>query len=168
MAIAFMPVPSVVVRFPVELRAEPSMDLIRAIEPDAREVLLVAECFGLELPAPDLCDRVDAETSRFIAEQVLPLPRGEQGRALRELLHPAVVAAVEACGLADGTSRRSAAAISDLLRAQALGRHWVAALEERSNARMMEAAGLLVVAHCRCQEAHGVSRAVGLARRGEA
>lgn len=99
---------------------------------------------------------------------MLPLPRGEQGRALRDLLHPVVVAAVEACGLADGMSRRSAAAVSDLLHAQALGRCWVTALEERSNARMMEAAGLLVVAYCRCQEAHGVSRAVGMACRGEA
>ena len=68
LAIAFMPVLSVVVRFPMELRAEPSMDLIRAIEPDVREVLLVAECFGLEPPAPDLCGRVDEETARFIAE----------------------------------------------------------------------------------------------------
>jgi len=78
LAITFMPVPSVVVRFPVELRAEPSMDLIHEIEPDAREVVLVAECFGLEPPRLDLCDRVDAETARFIAEQVLPLSCEEQ------------------------------------------------------------------------------------------
>jgi hypothetical protein len=169
LAITFMPVPFVVVRFPVELRAEPSMDLIREIEPDAREVVLVAECFGLEPPMVDLCDRVDAETARFIAEQVLPLSREERGRALRELLHPVVVAAVEACGVADGMSKRSAAAAAgDLLHAQASGGYWMAALEERSNARMMDAAALLIVAHCRCQEAHGVSRAVGMARRGEA
>jgi len=104
LAMTFMPVPSVVVRFPVELRAEPSMDLIREIEPDAREVLLVAECFGLEPPMLDLCDQVDAETARFIAEQVLPLSREERGRALRELLHPVVIAAVEACGMADGVT----------------------------------------------------------------
>jgi len=167
-AMTFMPVPSVVVRFPVELRAEPSMDLIHEIEPDAREVLLVAECFGLEPPLLDLCDQVDAETARFIAEQVLPLSRAEQRRALVELLHPVVVAAVAACGRADGMSKRSAAAAGDLLHAQASGGYWVAALEERSNARMMDAAALLIVAHCRCQEAHGVSRAVGMARRGEA
>ncbi len=168
LAITFMPVPSVVVRFPVELRAGPSMDLIREIEPDAREVVLVAECFGLEAPLVDLCDRVDAETARFIAEQVLPLSRGERGRALRELLHPVVAAAVEACGMADRMSKRSAAAAADLLYAQASGGDWVAALEECSNARMMDAASLLMVAHCRCQEAHGVSRAVGMAHRGEA
>jgi len=163
-----MPVPSVVVRFPLELRAEPSMDLIHEIEPDAREVQLVAECFGLEAPMLDLCDRVDAETARLIAEQVLPLSCEEQRRALVELLHPVVVAAVEACGVADGMSRRSASAAGDLLHAQASGGYWLAALEERSNARMTDAAALLIVAHCRCQEAHGVSRAVGMARRGEA
>jgi len=182
MAITFMPVPSVVVRFPVELRAEPSMDLIHEIEPDAREVLLVAECFGLEPPMVDLCDRVDAETARFIAEQVLPLSREERRRALVELLHPVVVAAVAACGMADGMSKRSAAAAGDLLHAQASGGYWLAALEERSNARMMDAAALLIVAYCRCQEAHGVEpcggdgtagrglgarwRGVDLARRG--
>jgi len=116
----------------------------------------------------DLCDRVDAETARFIAEEVLPLSREEQRRALRELLHPVVVAAVEACGMADGMSRRSAAVAVDLLHAQASGGYWMAALEERSDARMMDAAALLIVAHCWCQEAHGVSRAVGMARRGEA
>jgi len=144
------------------------MDLIHEIEPDAREVLLVAECFGLEAPMLDLCDRVDAETARFIAEQVLPLSREECRRMLGELLHPVVVAAVEACGMADGMSKRSAAAAGDLLHAQASGGYWTAALEERSDARMMDAAALLIVAHCRCQEAHGVSRAVGMACRGEA
>ena len=168
MAITFMPVPSVVVRFPVELRSEPSMDLIHEIEPDAREVLLVAECFGLEAPMVDLWDRVDAETARYIAEQVLPLSRDERRRALVELLHPVVVAAVEACGRADGMSKRSAAAVGDLLRAEASGGYWTAGLRERSDARMKDAAALLIVAHCRCQEAHGVSRAVGMARRGEA
>jgi len=168
LAITFMPVPSVVVRFPVELRSEPSMDLVHEIEPDAREVLLVAECFGLEAPMLDLCDGADAETARFIAKQVLPLSREERRRALEELLHPVVVAAVEACGRADGMSKRSAAAAGDLLRAEASGGYWTAGLKERSDARMMDAAALLIVAHCRCQEAHGVSRAVGIARRGEA
>ncbi len=168
MAITFMPGPSVVLRFPIELRSEPSMELIREIEPDAREVLLVAECFGLEAPMVDLCDRVDAETARFIAEQVLPLPREERRGALGALLHPVVVAAVEACVRADGMSRRSAAAVGDLLRAEASGGYWTAGLKERSDARMMDAAALLIAAHCRCQEAHGVSRAVGMARRGEA
>lgn len=143
------------------------MELVHEIEPDAREVLLVAECFGLEAPMVDLCNRADAETARFIAEQVLPLPREERRRALAELLHPVVVAAVEACARADGMSRRAGAAVGDLLHAEASGGFWLAGLKERSDGRMLDAAALLIVAHCRCQEAHGVSRAVGMARRGE-
>ena len=41
-------------------------------------------------------------------------------------------------------------------------------LEERAEMSALEAGRLLVVAYGRCQEAHGVARAVGLARRGEA
>ena len=41
-------------------------------------------------------------------------------------------------------------------------------LQERADALLNEAAELLIVAHERCQEAHGVHRAVGFARRGEA
>ena len=33
---------------------------------------------------------------------------------------------------------------------------------------LREATGLMIEAHGRCQEAHGVARAVGMARRGEA
>ena len=40
--------------------------------------------------------------------------------------------------------------------------------EERAEVLALEAGRLLVVAYGRCQEAHGVARAVGLARRGEA
>ncbi len=66
-----------VVRFPSELRVLPSMALIGALEPDLREVILLADSLGLELPSPDLCDRVDEETARYVAEQVLPLTASE-------------------------------------------------------------------------------------------
>ncbi|MEJ7715980.1 MAG: hypothetical protein WKF40_09905 [Thermoleophilaceae bacterium] len=41
-------------------------------------------------------------------------------------------------------------------------------LEESADALLNETAELLILAHQRCQEAHGVNRAVGIARRGEA
>ena len=37
-----------VVRFPIERRAKPSMDLVRDIAPDSREVSLVIELFGFD------------------------------------------------------------------------------------------------------------------------
>jgi len=43
-----------VVRFPVERRARPTLELLRGIAPDVREVMNVAEAFGMERPLPDL------------------------------------------------------------------------------------------------------------------
>ena len=42
-----------VIRFPVELRAKPSIDLLSEVAPDSREVELIAEAFGFEPPDPD-------------------------------------------------------------------------------------------------------------------
>src|SRR5277367_1105326 len=42
-----------VIRFPVELRAKPSIDLLIKVAPDSREVELIAEAFGFEPPDPD-------------------------------------------------------------------------------------------------------------------
>ena len=50
-----------VMRFPVERRARPTLDLLREIEPDVREVLQVAESFQLPLPGAELRDAVDEE-----------------------------------------------------------------------------------------------------------
>jgi hypothetical protein len=52
-----------VVRFPVQRRARPIMDLLREIAPDVREVLNLAEAFGMEPPAFDLSDRMDGATA---------------------------------------------------------------------------------------------------------
>jgi len=37
-----------VIRFPVELRAKPSIDLLIEVAPDSREVELIAEAFGFD------------------------------------------------------------------------------------------------------------------------
>ena len=168
MNIELMPGLTNVVRFPVERRVAPSMDVVHAIEPDVREVLRIGESFFLELPDPELANQVDAETARHIAEQVLPLAPAERGPALDDLLRPVVAAAVEACGRADRVAKRSVEAGKKLLRAQTEGGRWLEPLEQAVDALVDEAARLLVLAHQRCREAHGVNRAVGIARRGEA
>ena len=168
MNIELMPGLTNVVRFPVELRVAPSMDLIYEIEPDVREVLRVGESFFLELPEPGLRERVDAETATYIAEHILPLAPGERRRALDDLLRPTVAKAVEACRRADWAGQRSVEAQRRLLHAQTEGGAWMEPLQERADALLNEAAELLIAAHERCQEAHGVHRAVGFARRGEA
>jgi hypothetical protein len=42
-----------VVRFPVELRAKPSIELLIDVAPDSREVELIAEAFGFNAPDPE-------------------------------------------------------------------------------------------------------------------
>ncbi len=157
-----------VVRFSSELRVLPSMALIGALEPDLREVILLADSLGLELPLPDLCDRVDEETARYVAEQVLPLTASERRRALDGLLRPVLLAAVDACRSAALAVRRLAGAASDVRQARVEGGHWTAPLEGIAAALLHDAGCAVIEAHCRCCEARGVGRAVGMAHRGEA
>ncbi len=167
MNIELMPGLTNVVRFPVEERVAPSIAVIHGIEPDVREVLQVCEGFFLELPDPEHANQVDAETARYIAEQVLPLAPSERGPALDDLLRPVVATAVEACRRADQVGKRAVAAGERLAMAQASGGQWLGLLEQDADGLLSQSAELLVLAHQRCQEAHGVSRAVGMARRGE-
>jgi len=165
--IELMPGLTNVVRFPVEERVAPSMAVIHGIEPDVREVLQVCEGFFLELPDPEHANQVDAETARHIAEQVLPLAPSERGPALDDLLRPMVATAVKACRRADQVGKRAVAAGERLALAQAGGGQWLGLLERNADGLLSQSAELLVLAHQRCQEAHGVNRAVGMARRGE-
>ena len=167
MNIELLPGLTNVVRFPVELRVAPSMGVIAEIRPDVREVELVAESFHLELPGPDLRQQVDAQTAAYIAEHILPLTPAEQKAALAELLHQVETDAVAACRRADRVSQASSAAQQRLARVRADGGSWLASLETAAEALTQEAAELLIAAHVRCEEASGVNRAVGLARRGE-
>ena len=156
-----------VVRFPVELRVAPSMEVLYDIAPDPREVLLTADSYKLEPPNPELAHQVDAETARYVAEYVLPLAPSERKAALNGLLDPVVRRAVEACRDADRVSKQLVQAEQALLHARTEGGFSPPLLEEEANALSWRAAELLVLAHERCEEARGVNRAVGIARRGE-
>lgn len=156
-----------VVRFPSGWVGRPLMERVCDAEPDVRAVLFAADSLGLALPAADLRDRADEETARHIAEQVLPLAPAERRLALDGLLAPVAAAALGACADAARAKGRCAAALRDVEQARQEGGHWMDPLEERAEALALEAGSLLVTAHQRCQEAHGVARAVGLARRGE-
>ncbi len=167
MNIELLPGLTNVVRFPIELRAAPSMAVLYEIEPDSREVSLIAESYMLELPEPELFDLVDQETALHIALYILPLAPAEQKTALAALLDPVVTLAVAACRDADRTSKQLVKAEALLLRAKTEGGYTMQPLEENADALSQRAAELLILAHRRCVEAHGVNRAVGMARRGE-
>lgn len=174
-----------VVRFPVELLAlhvpwpdpllafstpddAPAALALRGVEPGVREVMQAADSLGLALPPVDLFERVDEETARYIAEQVLPLAPHERRGALDALLRPVAGAAAEACRQARDAAQWSATAQAELERARAVSGAWLGPLEAAAEARLQVAAALLIAAHERCRASRGVARAVGLARRGEA
>lgn len=167
MNIELLPGLTNVVRFPLEQRVAPSMELIAVIEPDVREVLSVGESFFIELPQHDLRERVDAETARHVAERVLPLAPPERGPALEELLPPVVARAVAACRRADQVSKRAFEAQRHLLEMRTEHGAWEGPFQQNADALLQQAAELLILAHQRCQEAHGVDRAVGMAGRDE-
>ncbi len=61
-----------VIRFPVELRAKPSIEVLMEIQPDVREVMLVAEAFGLDGPDLEGREKADRAMAATIAEADLP------------------------------------------------------------------------------------------------
>jgi hypothetical protein len=166
MRIEILPGTTNVVRFPVERRARSTLELLRDIAPDVREVLSIAEAFDIEAPAPDLRAQADRETAEHILNQFAG-SGGEMMASLDTLLDPVVVMAIAACRAAHDVSIDAAEAQQGLLRAQTAGHFWIDPLRERAEALTLRSAELLIEALARYEEAEGVARAVGLARRGE-
>src|SRR6516162_3634106 len=98
-----------VVRFPVERRARPRLELLRGIAPDVREVLNVAEAFGMERPVPDLRERADVATAEHIANQI-PAAGADRERLLGEMLDPIIAATIASCRAAHDAWLEAAAA----------------------------------------------------------
>ena len=100
-----------VIRFPVERRASPTLDLLRGIAPDPREMMALAESFGLPQPDPRARHDEDEGTAEFIANHVVPEPGPARRKALDEMLAEALGAAVAACQAA-----HDAAVVADTAR----------------------------------------------------
>ena len=120
MRVELLPGMTNVVRFPVERRARPTMELLREIAPDVREVMAIAESFDLEVAPLDLRESVDKETAEHILNQV-PGAGVERSAALGELIDPVVVQAIAACRLAHDVAVAAAEAQQALLQARTDG-----------------------------------------------
>ena len=118
-----------VIRFPVELRAKPSIDLLVDVAPDSREVELIAEAFGFDAPDPEGRTKADRAMAERIAAMDLPVDRQERRAALKAILMPFVDRAVAACAQARQASVRSDAENEKFARAQDGGRLLVGAVE---------------------------------------
>ncbi len=156
-----------VVRFPVERRARPTMDLLREIAPNGREVLQLVESFNLDWSAHDVRRTVDAEVADHILNHMRPEPGPQRRAELEALLAPLVARGVETCRLAHDAAVASTKAQQRVVTAQTEGGYWLAPIEERAEALATSAAQLLVEAHVRTEEAEGAARTVGMAMRNE-
>lgn len=167
MRIELLPGLTNVIRFPVERRARPTLDLLRQIVPDPREVGCAIEAFGLDDPTIGLRGAVDASTAEHIVNHVPAEPREARLSALDGLLSPLLAKAVTACRKAHDAAVTAAEAQQQLLQAQTEGGVWLERIEQRASELTYFAVELLVEAHCISEEAEGVARAVGIARRNE-
>jgi len=156
-----------VVRFPIERRCEPSIDLLREIAPDMREADLVADAFGIERDLSQVRHQADRAMAEHILNHVDPVPGPRRRLELNKLLRPLVVRAVDACRQAHRASEISLKANEVLARAEVEGGYWLAPLKDRAEATSNRAAHLLVKAYLASQEAEGACRAIGMAMRGE-
>lgn len=169
MRIELMPGMTNVVRFPVERRARPSLDLLRDIAPDCREVSLAVESFELELDEPlfEIRDNADRETAEYILNNVRPEPGAERRAELDGILEPLVTAAVRACREAHDAAVVSTDAQMRLVKAETDGGYWMQPLEERAERCSANAVLLMVAAYVAKEKAEGAARSVRLAKCGE-
>src|SRR5580698_10175182 len=118
-----------VIRFPVELRPRPSIDLLIDVAPDWREVELIAEAFGFDTPDPEGRAKADRAMAERIAAMDLPVDRQERRVALNAILKLLVDRAVAACAQARQASLRSDADNEKFAKAQMAGGYWLAPLK---------------------------------------
>jgi len=149
---------SAVLRFPVERRARPSLDLLRALAPDLREVLPLVGESDSEAPPHELRHEADRAMAERIRHQVPSEPNAERAAALDSLLRPLLVDAIEASGRAQDASAA----------ARAEGGFWMAPIEARAASLADAAARSLVEAYVASERAEGAARAVRFARAGAA
>ena len=167
MRIELMTDGSNVVRFPVERRAQPTMQLLGDIAPDVREVLYVSQSFDIAFPALDLRQQADQQIADYILNHLRPEPGTERRDQLEAILAPLVQRAVQGCRLAHDAALAATEVQQRLVSAQTAGGYWLALLEERVEALTTKAARCLVEAHGWAEEAEGAARAIGIAVRGE-
>jgi hypothetical protein len=157
-----------VVRFPVELVAKPTSDLLRSVAPDVREVSLVAESFGLAVPPTEVRNGADrAMAERIAATACWPEDARAKRAAIEAMLKPLVERALRMCREAREAGLRSDDAAEKFV-SELEGGYWLKPLKDASDYWAMESARRLIEAYAAGEVAFGAERAVGFAMRGEA
>ena len=163
-----LPGSSNVYRFPVEIVAKPTADLLRSVAPDVREVSLVAEAFGLEEPPMDVRNASDrAMAERIAATTCWPKDARAKRAAIEAMLKPLVERALRMCREAREAGLRSDDAAEKFVSAELEGGYWLKPLKDASDYWAMAWARRLIDAYAAAEVALGAERAVGCAMRGE-
>jgi len=155
-----------VVRFPIEERGRPTLDLLRSIAPDAREVTLLAETHEIDLPA-DPREHADRQAAEYILNQIDNRLGEGRDQALSDMLAELIASAVQACRAARREVALAAEANERLAMAQDAGGYWIDPLKARAAVLGREAAELTIAAYVQTEQIEGAARAVGLARSGQ-
>ena len=159
------PDPTNVVRFPAERRV--TLEMLRQIAPDARDVSALADTYEIALPV-DLEARADQAAAEFILNHV-PASGPERANMLREMMAGVLSVAFEAVRAADRLANAAGIARAQLAAAATAAgiEYGLQDFERHAGDLSLEAAEAIVVAHGRALEAYGVARAVDFAHRGE-
>jgi len=152
-----------VIRFPIERRAAPTLELLRQIAPDPHEVLQIMEAFDQNRAIHELRRMADERMAARIRDDVPPEPDSDRRAALADMLAAFLRRAVDLCRQADAATVAAATAQERLVTAQTEGGYWLPPLEARANGLTDAAARLMVEAYIACEEAEGAARAIDLA-----
>jgi hypothetical protein len=152
-----------VIRFPIERRATPTLELLRQIAPDPREVLQIIEAFDLDQAIHELRHAAGERMAARIRDEAPPESGGSRRATLADMLAPSLRRAVDLCRQADAAMVSAAAAQECLVMAQTEGGYWLPPLEARASGLTDAAARLMVAAYVACEEAEGAARATDFA-----
>ncbi len=155
-----------VVRFPIERRARPTLELMRQLAPSADDLAVLAtghDPEGLHTKARQQADSAAAKQILECGSHGAPVPFD----VLDGLLAPAIAEAVSLCWSMQDATTAMLDAQQELSKARRTGDGWLDQLRARAAALTVRRAELLTTAHARVETAEGIARAVAFARRGE-
>jgi hypothetical protein len=156
-----------VFRFPVEMRARATIDLMRDIRPDVRRLLANAEAFGFEKPLATIREDADRETASHI-EVHHPAGETPSARFAEELLEPLVRRAVTTARDAMQADRDTEVAQRRAAAAAVQGHADAEWLQQRADAAALRTVEMGLIAHIYAEQVEGAARAIRLAREGRA
>jgi hypothetical protein len=155
------------VRFPVELRAQPSYAMMCDLAPDEEMIPTLVVAMDVQDYNPDLRDHADEEMAEYLAALDVPSDPAAHRNLLdglsRQALRPAILASITAKRTADDTYRACRTAID----ARKTDPRNVSAFDYRANTLANISGRAELEAHRLCQIARGKCRAITLATMNE-